>query len=60
MTNRNSLFAALVAAFASASACPAMAADGVVLITHAKALAGNITPGDAPGYPITLSKTGQL
>ena len=25
---------------------------------HAKALAGNVTPGDAPGYPITLSLPG--
>ena len=58
MTKRNSLFAALIAALASASGSPAIAADGEILITHAKALAGNITPGDAPGYPITLSKTG--
>jgi len=58
MTNRTSFAAALVAALASASGSPAVAADGEVLITHAKALAGNITPGDAPGYPITLSRTG--
>ena len=58
MTKRNSLFAALIAALASASGSPAIAADGEILITHAKALAGNVTPGDAPGYPITLSKTG--
>jgi hypothetical protein len=58
MTNRTSLAAALVAALASAAGSPAIAADGAVLITHTKALAGNITPGDPPGYPITLSKTG--
>jgi hypothetical protein len=34
------------------------AADGEVLLTHAKALAGNVTPGDAPGYPITISQYG--
>jgi hypothetical protein len=34
------------------------AADGPVIITQAKALAGNITPGDAPGFPITLSRAG--
>jgi hypothetical protein len=35
-------------------------ADGVdgVLITHAKALAGNVTPGDGAGYPVTLSRPG--
>lgn len=27
-------------------------------IDHNKALAGNITPGDAPGYPITISRPG--
>ena len=29
-----------------------------MIITQAKALAGNITPGDAPGFPITLSRAG--
>jgi len=37
----------------------AHAVDGEILITHEKALAGNITPGDTPGYPITLSKSGK-
>lgn len=36
---------------------PALAA-GEVLLTDAAALAGNVTPGDAPGYPITLSQPG--
>lgn len=40
-------------------ACPwAAAVDGVVLIDQNKALAGNVTPGDAPGFPITLSQPG--
>ncbi len=30
----------------------------VVTIDPAKALAGNVTPGDAPGYPVTLSQPG--
>jgi hypothetical protein len=34
------------------------AADGEILLTHAKALAGNVTPGDAPGYPISLTSPG--
>ena len=58
MTSRNSMFAALIATFASASGCSAIAAAEEIVITQAKALAGNITPGDAPGYPITLSRTG--
>ena len=33
-------------------------AAGPILLTQAKALAGGITPGDAPGFPITLSKSG--
>lgn len=39
-------------------ATPALAVDGVVLINHAAALAGNVTPGDTPGYPVTLSRPG--
>src|SRR5437867_11366604 len=34
------------------------AVDGVVLIDQSRALAGNITPGDAPGFPVTISRTG--
>ena len=34
------------------------AVDGVVLIDQSHALAGNITPGDAPGFPITISQPG--
>jgi hypothetical protein len=49
--------AALCAALAVSLATPAHAA-GEILLTHAKALAGNITPGDAAGYPITLSRSG--
>jgi hypothetical protein len=36
----------------------AYAVDGLVLIDQAKALAGNVTPGDAPGFPVTLSLPG--
>jgi hypothetical protein len=31
---------------------------GEILITHAKAQASNVTPGDAPGYPVTISIPG--
>jgi hypothetical protein len=33
-------------------------ADGVVLIDQSRALAGSVTPGDAPGFPITISVPG--
>jgi hypothetical protein len=32
--------------------------DGVVLINQAKAIAGGLTPGDTPGFPVTISKPG--
>ena len=38
-------------------AAPAFAA-GEILITHAKALAGNVTPGDPAGYPVVLTQPG--
>ncbi len=40
-----------------ASRAPAIAQ--VITITQAKALAGNVTPGDAPGLPITISRPGK-
>ena len=49
------LAAALLALAMSSAVPPALA--GQVLLTHAKALNGGI-PGDAPGYPITISKSG--
>jgi hypothetical protein len=36
----------------------AFAVDGVVLIDQTRALAGNVTPGDAPGFLVTLSLPG--
>jgi hypothetical protein len=53
---------ARLAAVALASvllAAPAAAADGEVLINQAKANAGGVTPGDEPGYPITISRPGK-
>src|ERR1035438_128341 len=32
--------------------------DGVILIDQNKALAGNVTPGDTPGFPVTISQPG--
>lgn len=34
------------------------AVDGVVLIDQSHALAGNLTPGDLPGFPVTISQPG--
>ena len=36
----------------------AFAADGVVEINQARALAGGVTGGDAPGFPVTISESG--
>ena len=33
----------------------AFAVDGVVLMNQANATAGNVTPGDSPGFPVTIS-----
>lgn len=52
-----SVSAAALAAMALAS-LPALAVDGVVLIDQNKALAGNVTPGDAAGFPVTLGRPG--
>ena len=46
---------ALVAAMAAASAG---AADGVSEINQARALAGGVTPGDVPGFPVTIDASG--
>jgi len=40
------------------AAGPAFAVDGVIEINHAKAVAGGVTPGDGPGYPVTISEWG--
>jgi len=37
---------------------PALAVDGVIEINQSKALAGGVTAGDFPNYPITLSVSG--
>jgi hypothetical protein len=39
-------------------ASAATAADGVIEINQARALAGDVTPGDGPGFPVTLSAPG--
>jgi hypothetical protein len=36
----------------------ALAVDGIVLIDQAKAMGGNVTPGDAPGFPVSITISG--
>jgi hypothetical protein len=56
MPNHPTSILALFVSLAILSAAPAIAADGQIVITQAKANAGNVTPGDAPGFPVTLSR----
>ena len=37
---------------------PAHAGDGVTEINQARALAGGVTAGDTPGFPVTISESG--
>ena len=37
---------------------PGWSIDGTILIDQNKAFAGNVTPGDAPGFPVTISQPG--
>jgi hypothetical protein len=57
MFNRPYVAAMLSAALVLVPIAPAFAA-GEILLTHAKALAGNVTPGDPPGFPIVLTQPG--
>ena len=36
----------------------AFAVDGQIAITQARAMAGGVTPGDAPGFPVTITQSG--
>src|SRR6266571_8801026 len=42
----------------AALAVPTYAVDGEVLINQNAALAGNVTPGDTPGFPVIISVAG--
>ena len=37
---------------------PLATAGGAILITQERALEGNVSPGDAPGFPVTISRSG--
>lgn len=49
----------LALAFVAVALSPSAAAvDGLILIDQNKAMAGNVTPGDAAGFPVTISRSG--
>ncbi len=52
------LFATGLMLVGLASLASAVDSDGVVLINQAGALAGGITPGDKPGFPVAISQPG--
>jgi hypothetical protein len=56
MNLRTGIAAATVALALAPAA--SLAVDGVILIDQNKALAGNVTAGDAPGYPIMINTPG--
>lgn len=53
-----SVTAAVCAIMLSGFATNAFAVDGTVLIDQTRALAGSVTPGDSPGFPVTISRPG--
>jgi hypothetical protein len=48
----------IAAVLATGFLSTAWAVDGVILIDQNRALAGNVTPGDGAGFPITISQPG--
>lgn len=40
------------------AASPSRAIDGMTLIDQNKALAGNVTPGDTAGFPVSITRSG--
>ncbi|SRR5258706_1557556 len=54
-----STFACLAFGVALLTLAPAAyAVDGIILIDQNRAMAGNITPGDTPGFPISITQPG--
>lgn len=50
--------AALVTAWPALAQKAGGSGDGVVTITQAKAVNGGVTPGDAPGFPVSITQPG--
>jgi hypothetical protein len=57
MLNSSRMRTALLCLFIAISSS-LFAADGVTIIDQRSAQAGNVTPGDAPGFPVTISRPG--
>lgn len=55
---RNGLSVVLAAWLVGGLASTALAVDGVVLIDQNRALAGGVTPGDTPGFPVVINQPG--
>lgn len=58
VTNKSLKFCIGKTALLAALSGSALAVDGVTLIDQNKALAGNVTPGDGAGFPVTISQPG--
>ena len=56
-TSKVHIVAAFVLAIVSIPST-VLAVDGVILLDQNKAMAGGVTPGDAPGFPITFTQPG--
>ena len=48
----------LIGTFVAALATAVHAVDGVIEINQARAMAGSVTPGDTPGFPVTITQRG--
>jgi hypothetical protein len=59
ITPTHAILTALAAATIALAGFPAGAVDGEILINQAKVKAGGIAPGDAAGFPATLSRPGR-
>ncbi len=49
---------AAVAMTITVAAQPAFAVDGAILVNQGRALAGNVTAGDSPGFPVSINTPG--
>ena len=58
MNPRVVILGAVLASTAVSFPALAQGADGVIVIDQAKAIAGSVTPGDAPGFPVTINQPG--
>ena len=50
--------AACVVVLGALVSLPALAVDGVLLIDQNRAIAGNVTPGDVAGFPVSITRAG--